>query len=77
MQILFPESDELDAGIDYVFLDAVADPEQALVLLFRTKATSTRTSQAFALSVYLVDFFDPLYIRSGQTVPPGAAYSAA
>ena len=38
VQILFPESDELDAGIDYVFLDTGADPEKALVLLFRAKA---------------------------------------
>src|SRR5271165_1307202 len=33
-----PEFDELDAGIDDVFLDAGADLEKALVLLFRAKA---------------------------------------
>jgi hypothetical protein len=38
VQTLFPESDELDGGIDYVFLDTGADPEEALVLLFQAKA---------------------------------------
>src|SRR3981189_586888 len=33
-----PEFDELDAGIDDVFLDTGADLEKALVLLFRAKA---------------------------------------